>query len=167
MLIGAALIEGLIVGIALCGWIAVILKVNPRFEMKSYPDAIVKAVAPQTKEERRGFLFMALPVLILVTAYMIFSVYSDYFNTSTPYLILYLHSFIILMVWNALDLVVFDWLLFCKINPAFMVMPGTKDNPAYKDYKYHFIGFMKGTVLAAVAALVVSGIAYGLRQILK
>ena len=46
-----ALIEGLIFAIAMCGWIALILKVNPRYEMKSYPKEILDTIPAQTKEE--------------------------------------------------------------------------------------------------------------------
>lgn len=39
-----------------------------------------------------------------------------------------------------------------------MIIPGTKGNPAYQDYKYHFIEFLKGIVLSLFGALLVSGI---------
>jgi len=64
------------------------------------------------------------------------------------------------MIWNLFDLLVFDWLIFCKINPRFMILPGTKGNPAYQDYRYHFIGFLKGTILCIVGAVVISLLIY-------
>lgn len=122
--------------------------------MKSFPPEIVKTVSPQTKQERNGFVIMALPVMCIALGYLAFSVATSY--TLPTLIILFLHAFFALMIWNLFNLVIFDWLIFCKINPAFMVLPGTKGNPAYQDYRYHFIGFLKGIILCIVAAVVIS-----------
>lgn len=153
-----ALFDGMLISVFICGWISVILKINPRYEMKSYPPEIVRIVEKQTKLEKKGFLIMALPMLLIMIAYIIFTLVSTYSNINVTFLTLFLHSFVALMVWNIIDLLIFDWMIFCKINPNFMIMPGTKGNPAYKDYKYHFIGFLKGCIMSIIAALMISGI---------
>ncbi|WP_010292179.1 hypothetical protein [Clostridium senegalense] len=160
MIISKALLDGIIISIVICVWISVILKVNPRFEMKSYPLKIVNSVEKQTKNEKKGFLMMALPMLILVMLYLIFSTFFSYKYVSISYLILFLHLFIVFMIWNAFDLIIFDWLIFCKINPNFMILPGTKGHPAYKDYMYHFIGFLKGIVLSIAGSAIIAGIVF-------
>ncbi|MGY0374714.1 hypothetical protein [Clostridium sp. JNZ J1-5] len=160
MIISKALLDGMIISIIICGWISVILKVNPRFEMKSFPLEIVNSVNKQTKSEKKGFLMMALPMLLLVIIFLIFSTFLTYKNLNISYLVLFLHLFIVFMVWNVFDLVIFDWLIFCTINPNFMILPDTKGNPAYKDYKYHFIGFLKGTLLSVIGAIIIAGIVF-------
>ncbi len=160
MVISKALLDGIIISIIICGWISVMLKVNPRFEMKSYPLEIVNSVEKQTKNEKKGFLIMALPMLILVMIYLIFSTFFAYENFNISYLTLFLHFFIVLMIWNVFDLIIFDWLIFCAINPDFMILPGTKGHPSYKDYMYHFIGFLKGTLLSVIGAGIIAGIVF-------
>jgi hypothetical protein len=160
MLIEKALIHGIILSVGLCGWILIILRVNPRFEMKSYPKEILDGVDKQTTKEKIGFVSMALPVMLLVIGYILFSLVQIYQYKDISFIILFSHLFISFMVWNLVDLFVMDWLLFCKINPNFMVLPGTKGNPGYKNYQYHFIGFIKGIFICLVGAVILAMIAY-------
>ncbi|MDW6058501.1 hypothetical protein SAZ11_11010 [Streptomyces sp. FXJ1.4098] len=32
---------------------------------------------------------------------------------------------------------VLDWRLFCRVQPRFMVLPGTEGMPEYRDYAFH------------------------------
>jgi hypothetical protein len=160
MLIEKALIHGIILSVGLCGWILIILRVNPRFEMKSYPKEILDSVDKQTKKEKIRFVSMALPVMLLVVGYILFSLVQTYQYKDISLIMLFFHLFISFMVWNLVDLLVMDWLLFCKINPNFMILPGTKGNPGYKNYKYHFIGFIKGIFICLVGAIILAMIAY-------
>lgn len=151
-----SLFDGLIVSVLICGWISIILKVNPRYEMKSFPPEIVNQVDKQTLDEKKGFLKLALPMLLIIILYIIFSCIVTYSNLEISNKIIFSHIFIVFMVWNTIDLVIFDWIVFCKINPDFMILPGTKGNPAYKDYMYHFKGFLKGTVLSLIASTILT-----------
>jgi hypothetical protein len=38
---------------------------------------------------------------------------------------------------HVIDLVVFDWLVFCTLQPRFVVLPGTEGMPEYRDYLFH------------------------------
>jgi hypothetical protein len=44
------------------------------------------------------------------------------------------------------------------ITPKRFVIPGSEGHPAYKDYYFHFRGFLIGTVFSAVMGLVAAGI---------
>jgi len=63
----------------------------------------------------------------------------------------FLNVFGILSVFNAVDLLLIDWLVFCAITPRFLVIKGTEGMAGYKDYLFHLKGFATGTVLAAGA----------------
>jgi hypothetical protein len=39
------------------------------------------------------------------------------------------------------------------------VLPETEGHPGYKNYRFHFIGFLKGTLIVLVASLVIAGLA--------
>jgi hypothetical protein len=66
----------------------------------------------------------------------------------------FLTAFIVLFIFNLFDLLVIDWLLFVRIQPAPIVLPGTEGLAGYQDYAFHFRGFLIGTVFSAVGALV-------------
>jgi hypothetical protein len=61
-----------------------------------------------------------------------------------------------LLVFNVFDLLILDWILFCTIRPRWLVLPGTEGMAGYGDYRFHFIGFLKGLGFVAVGALVIS-----------
>ena len=62
-----------------------------------------------------------------------------------------------LSVFNVVDLLVLDWPL-VAIVPGFMVLPGTEGSAGYKDYWFHFRGFLIGTVLILVASGLMAGV---------
>jgi hypothetical protein len=73
-----------------------------------------------------------------------------------PFLPALAFSAIVLLVFNVFDLIVLDWLIFCTIQPHAIVLPGTEGMPGYRDYRFHFIGFLKGFGFCAVGALFIA-----------
>lgn len=71
---------------------------------------------------------------------------------------LFFNAFGVVFIFNLVDLLLLDWLLFCFITPNFLIIPGTEGMQAYKDYGYHFRAFLIGTVLSIAAGLVIVGI---------
>jgi hypothetical protein len=63
-----------------------------------------------------------------------------------------------LLVFNIFDLIILDWLFFCTIQPPLMVLPGTEGMAGYRDYHFHFIGFLRGLGFCIVGGLVVTGL---------
>jgi len=64
----------------------------------------------------------------------------------------------VLFLFNVVDWLILDWLIFCTFTPAFAVIPGTEGMAGYKNYAMHFRGFLIGTVFSAAAGLVIAGI---------
>jgi len=56
------------------------------------------------------------------------------------------------------DLFFLDWMMFCKINPKFLIIPGTEGNKGYQDYKFHLIGFLKGLIICCFSAFLLGSI---------
>lgn len=71
----------------------------------------------------------------------------------------FLHSFGILMIFNLVDLLIIDWLIFCWITPRFVVIPSTEGMKGYKDYKIHLRGAMIGTPFLIIVSLFIAAIA--------
>jgi hypothetical protein len=66
------------------------------------------------------------------------------------------------LLFNMVDWLILDWLIFCTFTPTFAVLPGTEGMAGYKNYAMHFKGFLKGMLYsvgvgAVMAAIVVVG----------
>lgn len=70
-------------------------------------------------------------------------------------------TFIILMTFNLVDLLLLDWLLVETIRPGFITFPGVTGATAnpFGGYAYHFRGFFIGTGLSLAAAIVLAAVA--------
>jgi hypothetical protein len=126
---------------------------NPRLMLQDYPKDMQAAVPPKTAAERRetvgwGVLFLVLlfgtPLAAAVTA-----------RLQQPGLSFgggFLNVFLVLLVFNLVDWLLLDWLVFCTLTPRFVILPGTEGMAGYKDYAIHFRGFLIGLGLSLVAS---------------
>jgi hypothetical protein len=145
------LIAAPLYGLTLVGGILLWSWLNHRdgvYVVRGYPKDLLDKVPPLPKERqavamRRGIAYAVWAKLAL----------------GEPFLTVWLAAAILLLTHNALDLVVIDWLVICWLTPRFMLFPGTEGHPAYKDYGFHFRGFLKGLVFVAVGSLLFAGIA--------
>ncbi|MDP4092660.1 MAG: hypothetical protein Q8920_04795 [Bacillota bacterium] len=161
MLLSRALIDGLIFSVMFGGMVSLIEILNPRYELHNYPQEIRKSVKPKTKEEQKRFKLLAVPMLLILFIFLMATVIHSYIALDVSYFVLFLHYLIIFMTWNIFDLLIMDWLIFCTLTPKFLIIPGTENNPAYKDFKFHLKGDLgKGTVLAFICAIFTSGICF-------
>jgi len=77
----------------------------------------------------------------------------------STFLAVFLGVFTVLLVFNVVDLLVLDWLIFVTIRPGIVVLPGTEDAEGYRDYGFHFRAFLKGVVGSFTASLVIAAVA--------
>jgi hypothetical protein len=75
---------------------------------------------------------------------------------SVSFLPAFAFSGITLLVFNLFDLLILDWLFFCTIQPRSMVLPGTEGMAGYRNYRFHFIGFLKGLGFTVIGSLLVT-----------
>jgi hypothetical protein len=122
-----------------------------------YPPEIKQKYGPMSPRAARFRPYIApvlfTPVLILPLVGL-FSLRTDI--ESISFLSAFVFSGITLLVFNLFDLIILDWLFFCTIQPRSMVLPGTEGMAAYRDYRFHFIGFLKGLGFTAVGGLIVA-----------
>lgn len=130
---------------------------GPRLMLQDYPKAIQNATTPKTKEEKRLGILFGLPFILAFISYP-FGLGFHVAKSNGNYWYVLEHVYVLLFLGNLYDLLIIDWLVFCYITPKIMVIPGTEGNPGYKDYKFHFIGFLKGLLITAVIAIILSGI---------
>ncbi|MDH3734751.1 MAG: hypothetical protein OEU54_14585 [Gemmatimonadota bacterium] len=58
-----------------------------------------------------------------------------------------------LSVFNLVDLLILDWLILVRIQPGFVVLPGTEGLAGYDDYRFHGHAFLIGTTGILVVSL--------------
>jgi hypothetical protein len=128
---------------------------NPRVMLQDYPKEIQQAVPPKTDTEKKQMIFLAMPVLLVMIGYPAFV--SWYYRPPEATFLYFLEvSWGIMLVGNIFDLLILDWLMFCTITPRFVIIKGTEGNPGYKNYLFHFIGFLKGIVITFVISVATS-----------
>ncbi len=133
---------------------------NPRLMLQDYPPAIQKGVPPKSEKEKRLSLWLGLPFLLILLVYPVYATLAFHSRTGGEmgFFSLWLYAFGIAFAFNLWDWLVLDWLFFCTITPKAFVIPGSEGNPAYKDYFFHFRGFLIGTVFSAVLGAIAAGI---------
>lgn len=125
---------------------------NPRMMLQDYPKSIRDAVPPKTKEEKRLMIFYGVPFILIFIAYPIYAAWDMSSTASFSETFLFIWG--VMLFSNLYDLLILDWLVVCTITPRWVMIPGTEGNRGYKDYLFHFIGFLKGIVITLTMALV-------------
>ena len=149
---------GLALSIVLSALITGTLYVNPRLLLRSYPAAIKEKAGAQTASERRKTRIIGLFFMLFLIGFPAVSTWllERSRGGDITFSDAFLNAFGILSVFNAVDWLVIDWLLFCTLTPKFLVIAGTEGMAEYKDYRFHFRGFAVGTILAAAASLAIA-----------
>lgn len=134
---------------------------NPRYMMQDYPPEIAAGIPPQTAEEKREGIRCGLPFLIILIGFPLVAGLLFIFLGPISFMELWLRIFFLMLSFNLVDLVILDWMIFCCLTPHFMVLPGTQGHPGYKNYFFHFVGFLKGLLFVSIGSLVVAGLVEG------
>ena len=150
-------------GVVMSGIISVLLLgvlwINPEIMLNDYPPDIREKYGPMSERTKRQRLAVALLLAALglcIVAISFREVRRDA-SGDIPFLTAFIHLFTMFSVFNVVDLLVLDWPL-VAIVPSFFVLRGTEGMPGYKDYGFHFRGFMIGTVLILVTSALIAGI---------
>jgi hypothetical protein len=133
---------------------------NPRLMLQDYPPAIQEIVPPKTDAEKRQSVWLGMPFMLVLFVFPIYATFAFEMRTGggAGFLSLWVFAFGIAFAFNLWDWLVLDWLVFCTLTPKRFVIPGSEGHPAYKDYYFHFRGFLIGTVFSAVMGLIAAGI---------
>lgn len=108
-------------------------------------DESKKADSPQTRRKKLA----AAIVIALVIAVTLFFV-----NHARNFLQGFLISYLIWLIIDWYDCFVIDWIWVCHNKK--LIIPGTEDLvDSYKDYRFHFIGSLKGMVIGLPVCLLV------------
>jgi hypothetical protein len=158
VLIRLALVWGLVLSLVL-----VILMISSGLLARDmwigdYPPDIRDKYGPMSPRARR----LRGPFAVLVFAAFLGIPFLGLWSTrpglgELPFIAVLAFSFLALLVFNSFDLLVLDWLVFCTIRPPMTVLPGTEGMAGYRDYRFHFIGFVKGLGFCGAGSLLIAG----------
>jgi hypothetical protein len=118
---------------------------NPRLWLHRMPPGVRSKVPEKTAQERKAFLLVALPFLLILFGYPIVYVLQTQKDLLMNFLTLtaFFASF---AVWDTL---VLDILIFCQFTPRFVIIAGT-NREDYSNMKYHLVSGTKGLVMSVV-----------------
>lgn len=153
--------DAFIYGLALSLVLTILLAVSGAIALDmfvdNYPADIKQKYGPMSpRSARMRPYFAALLFLTLLAIPMmgLFALQAE--RNSVPFLPASAFAVATLFVFNLFDLMILDWLLFCTIQPRMMVLPGTEGMAGYNDYRFHFIGFLKGLGFSVVGGLLIA-----------
>ena len=160
MKINHTLLHGLVLSLIASIYIIITFLINPRIWLQDYPQDIQDMIPPKDENEKRLSMILGIPFLLLLFGVSLVStILLKNHNPDFSYLSLAFNAFGVAFSFNVIDWLVLDWLMFCTITPGFVVLPGSEGAAAYKDYWFHFRGFLIGTILSVFFGLVIGGIA--------
>ncbi|HEY46853.1 MAG: hypothetical protein AMJ88_06855 [Anaerolineae bacterium SM23_ 63] len=141
-------------------YLFMVLYINPRLFLQDYPEDIQRAVPQKSREERRLSILLGTPFLLLLFAGPFISTLTLKHQSGgeLSFIVASIHAFGIVFIFNLVDWLILDWLIFCSITPGFLVIPGTEGMAGYKDYAFHFRAFRVGTVLSIVAGCIIGAL---------
>lgn len=147
-----------------CVLIVVAVSLAPDALLHDYPPSLQERHGPQSRRGARvdavfGVLLVVVWVTIGVVAVLRISAVTGGDVGFVGGAIL---GVLTIVMMTAIDTVVIDWLLFCRLQLPIFVLPGTEGDPAYRDYGFHVrVLWPRGLLL--VPAI---GVAYGLLALL-
>lgn len=157
-----ALIDGFVWSVLWIIYVYVIVKFFPWQMLHDYPKDIQKASTlkePTDRQKMNSKMFGWLGGLAIICTPIVWGI-AQFRQGEASFLKLFVFIFIVVMMWNVIDLLIMDWLIICTITPKWVVIEGTDGCKGYKDYMFHFKGFLIGCVYTTISAVVFSGISF-------
>jgi len=135
--------------------------------LHDYPQDIIEAhgpMGPRAVSRKRwvGALFLVALVAIVVWAIVALHRLAP---SRPTFIDVALVAMIVYMMFNAVDLLILDWLIFVWIRPRWIVLPGTEGCEGYADYGYHLRAAGKGVVFSLIGALVTAALTLLVRAV--
>jgi hypothetical protein len=137
---------GALYGVGFCVPFAALLVIGTRIApdamIQDYPPAIQARHGPKSDHGRRvstvmGAVMAGLVLAVCITAPLHLATLATTDSGWSGFWDGFWFGAAFLLALDVIDLLVFDWLVFCTIRPRFAVIPGTEDMPDYRDYLFH------------------------------
>ncbi len=138
---------------------------NPELWLNDYPVDIRRMYGPpseKTIRQRKWYGVALLAIMVGVLLVDALTVPTATAPDESPFMVTFRSVFIVFLMGSLMDLLIIDLFLGMVIRPKFMILRGTEGAAGYRDVKFHFNAFLRGTVSGAVLSLVVTAVAQGI-----
>ena len=159
-IISHAVLYGVILSGVLFTLILGLVRINPEIMLKDYPPDIQAKYGPMSERSKRQRIPVAILVIVVLFGIVTLS-FQDLGRDpqgDLSFFTAFIHLFVMFSVFNLLDWLVLDWLIVVTIRPSFIILPGTEGLAGYEDYRFHFRGFLIGTVITLVTSILVAAV---------
>ena len=165
MVVTHVAVHGLFYAFIVNGYILLVMVLtSPRvWGYSDYSESIKAKVPPQTKQEKRLAMLIAVPWMLFSAGFLIFSPYvlKTRLGGEIPFWLAFLNVFVLVFLAVLGDLVILDWLIVSKITPEFVIIPGTEEED-YKDFSHHYRAHVRAAVPLVLVCAVVAGIVWAI-----
>jgi hypothetical protein len=153
-----ALIYGAVLSVVLVIIMVTSATIAPDMWVGDYPPDIKEKYGPMSEKARKVRPYIAIVFFTAMLLFPILALFRLEAQSAVPVNLgsAFLTSFLIFLVFNLFDLLILDWLLFATLHPKTMVLPGTEGMAGYSDYRFHFVGFLKGLGFCLFGGLLVA-----------
>jgi hypothetical protein len=163
MVVTHVAVHGLFYAFIVNGYLLLVMVLtSPRvWGYSDYSESIKAKVPPQTKQEKRLAMLIAVPWMLFSAGFPIFSTYvlKTRLGGEIPFWLVFLNVFVLVFLAVLGDLVILDWLIVSKITPEFVIIPGTEEED-YKDFSHHYRAHVRAAVPLVLVCAVVAGIVW-------
>ena len=160
LLLQHGILYGAILSVLMVLSFVVAAYLNPEIWLSDYPPDIRERFGPMSERARRQRRLVGIPVFLLLAGVLVLSgARLVQIGGEAIFISVLLGTFVVLVMFNVVDLLILDWLVFVTLKPRIIVLPGTEGAEGYSDYVFHFIAFLKGLVGSFVGSLLVAIIA--------
>lgn len=162
-----ALLDGLVLSVVLTILTAISGAIALDMFVDDYPPDVKQKYGPMSPRATRLRPFIAAMLFLTVLVIPLIGLFGLQTKFLTvPFLSAVVFASIAILVFNVFDLIILDWLFFCTIQPRSMVLPGTEGMAGYRDYRFHFVGFLKGLRFNAVVGLLIAVLWTGIQWLI-
>ena len=116
---------------------------------------------PQTKQEKRLAILIAVPWMIFSVGFPVYSTISlkAKLGGEISFWLAFLNVFVLVFLAVLGDVLFLDWLIVSKITPEFVIIPGSEEAD-YKDFSHHYKAHLRAVLPLIVGCVLLAGIAW-------
>ncbi len=130
------------------------LRWKPRIWLHDLPADIQALAAPKTAAEKRLTMIFGVPLIILFLGLPLLLTWGlkARLGADFSFFSAWIYVYGLFFGVNLWDLVVLDWIGMSLVDPQHPPIAGTEGAAGWRNYAFHFYGFLKGCALGLVFA---------------
>jgi hypothetical protein len=155
-----SLLYGVVLSLVMSITFLTLMVISPEMWVNDYPPDIREKFGTMSEKAQKLKKIAGLPVLLFIFGIVALAMgqWAQTHPGPIAFSDLFISTFLILTLFNLVDLVILDWLIFVTIQPSIIILPGTEGAAGYKDYAFHFFAFLKGMAGSIISSAIIAGL---------